>query len=338
MAVSVAFGKRSIRVCCWLWLWILLRTCPCGFGRPRQQPLSELREQSGFAARAKAKGIDATKSPLNSKEMQLVKNIGMAAEDRDWPPAKSSFASYTGSATQVYAAAMRAAFRCRKYEDGAKIYEQCRANCKYVGSPAFSEALRIFAKMGKTENVKEIWDGALKATGCSEVLGAARIAAAADARDVEGAAATLDIMVTSTISINVYHITSAMRACWGWGNKQHKAARYFFSLLSKLKLSPNIVSFTCLIGAYHTASLQEVLGAYREMATLEIEPNAVFAETYLFTLFQVRKGMRVEDQLRGKSAERLQAAREALAAFKAAGVPLTRVCTDVYDELTRRSF
>lgn len=197
----------------------------------------------------------------------------------------------------------------------------------------FTAGIRIFAKLGDTSRVDQIWNDALSACEFDDILGSARIGAAADAGNVTMAAETLDEMNRSNLSIQVHHINSAIRACWGWGKSQHKAAKYLFDLLPKFRLTPTIVSFTSLIGAYHTASLQDVLLAYNEMKSLEIEPNSVFAETYMYSLLQARKGIRVEEQLHDTSAERLQAARDALAEFKGSGLRLSRVCTDVYKEL-----
>lgn len=218
-------------------------TPPCGFGRVKQLPLSELRERTGLAIRRKVQVIQGP--DLNKGERKLVSNIAIASEKRDWSAAQSYFATYRGDATQIYGAAIHAAFRCGQYQEGAKIYEQCRSNCKLVGAPVFTVALRIFGKLKANDRVRQIWDDALKAHELDEILGSARIAAAADLGDVEGAAAVLDQMnLSSNVSINVFHINSAMRACWGWGNKEHKAAKYFFDLLEQFQLSPTIVSFT----------------------------------------------------------------------------------------------
>eukprot|EP00438_Fugacium_kawagutii_P008900 Skav215708 [mRNA] locus=scaffold2573:333104:338313:- [translate_table: standard] len=268
-------------------------------------------------------------------ERALVAKIASASEGRKWQTARSLFGAYAGTATQVYAAAMHAAFRCRENKEGAIIYEKCRANCKYIGLPAFTVALRIFSKLGDTRRVQQIWDDALKAHQLDGPLASARIVAAAEAGDVETAAAILDKMKNNNVSIEVHHINSAIRACWGWGNKQHKAARYFFDLLSEMDLSPTIVSFTSLIGAYDTANLQQILSVYDEMNNLGIEPNSVFAETYLFALLQKRRGTRLEEEMHKQSRERLKAARNALIDFKRVGLRLQRSCVAIDRELTR---
>ena len=151
------------------------------------------------------------------------------------------------------------------------------------------------------------------------------------------AADTLDKMKNSNVSIDVYHINSAMRACWGWGDKRHKAAKYFFDLLPQFQLSPTVVSFTSLIGAYNTASLQQILSAYEEMKSSQIEPDAVFAETYIFSVLKAdrmaRERFNLNNNLREQPLERLQAARDALDDFKNARLRLQNFCTNVDRQL-----
>ena len=325
-----------IHVCCFLWLGLNLPGTPSrGFARTKQQPLSEQREQTGLAIRKRVRGSNWA---LSKEEKELISNISSAAEERNWAAARSIFTGYVGCATPVYGAALKAAFRCREYKQGAKIFEQCRTNCKQFDEPFFVMSLRIFAKLQDRLRVQQIWEDALQTCELSDVLGSARIAAAADAGDVEMAADTLDKMNNSNVFvINVYHINSAMRACWGYGNKQHTAARYFFDLLPKLQLTPTVVSFTSLIGAYKTASLQQILTAYDEMKSLGIKPDRVFAETYIFSVLSTSKQAdeRVEDKLHEIPRERLQAARDALTDFKREGLRLQRSCLGVDKALTR---
>ena len=327
--------RRSIRLLWLLWFGAtLFHTPSCVFARIKQQPLSEQRERTGLAIRTSVRRSDFV---LSKDEKKLVSQIASASEERTWPAARSIFTGYIGCAPPVYGAALHAAFRCREYKQGAKIFEECLAKCEQLNAPIFSSGLRIFAKRKDTGRVQQIWEDALGTCELDELLGSARLAAAADAGDVEAAADTLDKMNSSNLSIDVYHINSAMRACWGWGDQQHKVATYFFDLLPRFKLSPTVVSFTSLIGAYKTASLQAVVTAYEEMKSLQIAPDRTFVETYIFSLVPDRQPKRkhfVED-LHAQPIERLQATRDALSDFKQAGLPLPMVCKRVDEELAR---
>lgn len=106
-----------------------------------------------------------------------------------------------------------------------------------------------------------------------------------------------------------------------------------FHLLERFQLSPTVISFTSLIGAYQTASLEEVLSAYDEMKALQIPADAPFAETYIFSVLQ-KGNATVEMALRQTSLERLRAARDALIDFKQAGFKMHRSCTRADAELT----
>lgn len=309
----------------------MLHTPPCCFGRPKQRPLSETRERTGLALR---KSCPRNGPDMSKEEKQLLRRIAIASESRDWPTARSLFGTYGGCAFQLYAATLHAAFRCREYNHGAKIYEKAMNTCEFIDLPFYNMAIRIFAKLGEDSRVQQIWDTALKSFELDEFLASARIAAAADAGDVETAAAVLDQMNSSNVSIDVYHINSAIRACWGWGNKQHRAAKYLFDLVERFQLSPTVVTFTSLIGAYETASLQEILSAYDEMKALQIQADAPFAETYIFSVLQ-KGNATVEMALRETSVERLRAARDALIDFKRAGFKLHRSCRSADAQLTR---
>ena len=166
--VSAGFRKRCIRACCLLWLGtLLLHTAPRGFGRTSQPPLSELRERTGLALRRSARGADG---PLLSKEeRQLLKDIDIASKKRDWPSAESLFATYAGSGTQIYSAAMHAAFRCREYKEGSTIFEKCRANCEIISQPislSASASLQNWETLTGAANL----DDALKAYPLDEIL------------------------------------------------------------------------------------------------------------------------------------------------------------------------
>lgn len=195
-----------------LLLAIVHFTSSCCFGKPRQEPSSVVRERSGQALRTKA---DGARSPfeLHAQDKAVLTKISTASQRRDWQSVQSSFAGYTGSAVPVYTAALHAAFRCRKYKEGALIFDKCQAVCEGLDGPVFSAALRIFGKLGEHDRVRRVWNDTLAVCKLNDVLASARLCAAADEGDVEGAASVLDLMESQGINIQIYHISSAMRAC-----------------------------------------------------------------------------------------------------------------------------
>ena len=123
-------------------------------------------------------------------------------------------------------------------------------------------------------------------------------------------------------------ITSAIRSCWS----SSKAARYFYGLFGKLGLTPDIVTFGALAGAFKFSPLEDVLWTYKEMKAQQIAPDRVFAETFLISVLggSQKKSTNAEVFARENlRRERLQAAREALKDFESQGVELSGFCREV---------
>lgn len=83
----------------------------------------------------------------------------------------------------------------------------------------FSGACRNFF-----ERVRSIWNETLSACELNENFGT--VPDWCSGRwDVE-AASVLDLMTTQGVKVDIYiyHLTSAIRACWGFGKTQHRAA------------------------------------------------------------------------------------------------------------------
>eukprot|EP00438_Fugacium_kawagutii_P033677 Skav230546 [mRNA] locus=scaffold1365:146599:147561:+ [translate_table: standard] len=304
------------------------------FGQPKQESLMAMRERTGQAVRRKVRDSLGITLPLSQADKILLREISIASEQRKWQEVQSHFDAYSGQAIQIYTAVMNAAVRCRRYSEGAVIYERCRETCEQLTEPTFTAAIKIFGKLGQHEKVRQIWAKAIKECKLSEILIGSRIDAAADEGDVETAAAMLDLLQTNKLEINKLRITSALRSCWGWGPKQHKAAKYLWKLFAKLNVKPDVAAFTTLMGAYSTAPLQDVLAAKAEMDSLEIEPNRVFGETFLTTVLQqdFKHLKQFDDLVRAltdKPPHRLQAARVTLENYEATGVEMTRLCKKI---------
>ena len=343
--VSVAAGQRKRRLICAAGVLTILCVALPGlcFAQPRQEPLGAERERSGEAwQHASAAGMG--NFTLIREEKRLLTEISSAGKDRNWMAAKYLFDTYTGDAPSVYSAALHAAFTCREYREGARLYEQCRQRCKYIDEPVYVDALRIFGKLGEDDMVCKVWDEVLKKSDLNVVLAFARIAAAADAGDPETAEKVLDLMEKKEISIDVHHMSSAIRACWGWGKNRHKAAKYFFDLCPQVGVTPNLIVFTNLIGAYDSASLEDIASAYQAMKKLEVVADPAFAETYLVSVLSKPKDLKLrtpaiaEKWLNDKSVDRLRAAQEGLSDFEKDGVKLTALSKTLKDALKKLDF
>ena len=146
--------------------------------------------------------------------------------------------------------------------------------------------------------------------------------------DIQTAAEVLDAMKQIGVEIDKGHITSAIRACWEAKGAAHNAAAYLFQLLLDLELQPDIAIFTCLVGAYRTAPVEKVVGAYKDMQSMNIKADFAFAEIYLGTLLlkpKVQKFNQKEmtDWVRAVPAPRIAAAKAALKDFERESLKLT---------------
>lgn len=340
MAAPTAHGRVLLLFSSFTLLTVLLcHTTEFNFTKPKQEPLDVVRERSGNALRKRAKGNYG----LTGYEKTLLRKIAAASENRKWTAVSSHFAEYTGDAPPLFTAAMLGAIRCRRYEEGIRIYGKCRESSQVLDEPVYTAAMKLFGKLGAPSSVRDVWDEALQALGLTEILAAARIAAAADEGNVSAAAEVLDLMSASGVPVDVGHVSSAIRACWGCGTHQHKAARYLFDLLQEFGLAPNIIIFTSLIRAYTTAACKDTVALYEDMKALQIKPDRAFTETYLTTILQKdpkdnwRTPKTTATFLKDKPVERLRAARKAAADFEASGVKLSKLAANIRDALKQMS-
>ena len=326
------FGCRGLAL-----LLITWRAWDATFAKGRQAPLREVREKEGLAKSVKAERLNHETS-LSREGKKLLTAIALAGNRGDWMEVRKKFNTYTGTETPIYNAVMHIALNCSKVQEGARAYERlCDSNLTKT-SPTISAALKIYSRLGQNQTVREIWDEAKSSMKIDELMAAARIEAAAAEGDVETAATVLDDMSRSAVEIDALHVTSAIRACWEAPGRRHSAAKCLYQLLLDRGLTPNIVTFTCLMGAYATAPLHDSVAVLREMTKYGVIPNPVFAETYLTSILMVvkaeaiklRTGQKFADYLRQREPERLKAARDALAEFRAAGIYLSglSLCID----------
>lgn len=296
----------------------------------RKQPLSkEIREREGKAVRRRARD-DCVLYEISKAEKMLLRKISSASKERDWPTVQSLIDGYAGAAEPIWAATINAALRCARHREGALIFEKCRQNVNMTHEPLFNAAVKVLAKCEEWARVREVWEEALKACKFGPMMAAARLAAAADEGDVKTAAIVLDQMEANDVAIEVHHVTTAMRACWGYGKSQHKAAKYFFDLFARFDLEPDLIAFASLAGSYYTAPLKLVMSAHEDMKRRKIKANHIFAEIYLTALLQKvpedewpRTSPPLVPILADLPLERLEAAEKVLDDFDA-GVRLTR--------------
>ena len=307
------------------------------FATGRQAPSRSVREREGLARSVKAERLN-NETYLSPYGKKLLNKIVQAGGRGDWQQVRKRFLKYTGLETPIFNAVMHIALNCTQVQEGAQVYEKlCRFNVTKT-SPTISAALKIYSRLGQTQTVRKIWDEAKASMKIDELMAEARIEAAAAEGDVPTAAQLLDDMSGSGLEISTLHVTSAIRACWKAPGKRQAAAKCLYQLLLDRDLAPNIVTFTCLLGAHASAPLQDLLAVRQEMTAYGVKPNRVFAETYLTSVLAIIKeevmDLRTSQQfaryLHSRPAERLNEARDAVSEFRAADIELSglSLCID----------
>ncbi|CAE7526173.1 PPR4 [Symbiodinium sp. CCMP2592] len=286
-----------------------------------------LREKAGINLRTRISNPNMTYS---KESKSLLSRIAEARDRGDWQSVLGLFRKYGGKELPVFHAVLHTAFNCGQYKEGAKIYTRLQNLNITQDGAAYATALKLFAKLGDTARVRDIWKEARSNCLLDEPLAAARIDAAAAEGDIQVAAEILDEMNRTGVRINIAHVTSAIRACWEAAGSSHNAAEFLLNMSLELGLQPNIATFTCLMGAYSGARLEQVLDAYGLMQSMKVEANKPFTEVYLTTVLNVKRGegrliRSVQDTLallRDCPPARLEAARAAVADFRAANIDI----------------
>ena len=170
------------------------------FAKLQQESSAAIRERSGHALRTPAAG-NVGNIKLDREERGIVALISNAGERREWGAARSAFASYAGDAAPVYAAALQAAVRCSRYQEGAEVFEQCQKRCKTMHAPVYTQALRVYSKLNEPAKVEDVWAESLEKCQFDLVLASAGVAAAADLGNITGAAHILDMVNESALVV-----------------------------------------------------------------------------------------------------------------------------------------
>ncbi|CAE7490056.1 unnamed protein product [Symbiodinium natans] len=307
---------------------------PC-FGVVGQKRLRKLQEQAGLVVHSPA--AVRRQVPLSSSGKALLRRITAA---QTWEVVEQLVQKYTGNEIQIFNAAMQKALSLGRYRQGATIYNRL-CNSNVTKHPAtYTAAITLHSRLGYAEAVQDIWKEGLRTHGMDTVLASARIRAAAREGDIETAVRILDEMNETGIEINVVHVSSALRACWTAEGPRHNAAKYlFYTVLPRLCLQPNRITFNNLLGALDTGPLSDIVSAYSDMKALNVTPDAVTAETFLLALFRKPKQQRWTNpeitarHLRNEDGARLSAARSALRDFKASHVELSELTRHIDDAL-----
>eukprot|EP00440_Ansanella_granifera_P016246 gb/GFBE01017648.1/.p1 GENE.gb/GFBE01017648.1/~~gb/GFBE01017648.1/.p1 ORF type:complete len:165 (+),score=14.43 gb/GFBE01017648.1/:1-495(+) len=113
-----------------------------------QKPLNQERAIAGFGLNVKAVDDEANRVEATKQEQHLIRRITESGRRGYWSEASKIFSNYAGGATSVYNAAITAALRCGKFQEGADIYRRmCNSDIPKT-KPTFTVAIKLFANCG----------------------------------------------------------------------------------------------------------------------------------------------------------------------------------------------
>ena len=105
--------------------------------------------------------------------------------------------------------------------------------------PTYTISIKLLGKLTQVDEVERLWGELVELDCVGPVEAQARIDAAADNGDIQGAAQILNFMGRKRIELDVVHFTSAINAC---ANSHHP----FETMLAK-GIVPDVVTYGSLL-------------------------------------------------------------------------------------------
>lgn len=312
------------------------------FAVPKQNPLHFEREKEGLDCPAPAgkEFYDAINYPgvridPTADEWRLVSDIKAAVEagPRQWSEVQQIMSDYSGYSPVVFTAAMQSALKCRRYQEGANMFQHLQEAKAPMTLPVYTTAIKLYGKLGRQEEVNEFWQQLVGLDEVNKVNAAAFIDAFADNGNITGAGEVLEYMENRSVEAKIQHFSSAINACANSDEAcRGKAAQFLFKEMLERKLQPNIVTYSCLLRTLRQSPGQDLLDLLADMKTRGVMANVVFAENFFYIfLKQPRKGCwRNEEDiaadLRKLPKCDLQTGKAVMDDFVSAGVELNASC------------
>mmetsp|Transcript_65682 Transcript_65682/g.154549 ORF Transcript_65682/g.154549 Transcript_65682/m.154549 type:complete len:331 (-) Transcript_65682:6-998(-) len=318
------------------WIAIVTACAVCAhFPAFSQLSTSVLRERSGRSISQPLPDSFKTNESLTTEEKRLCSRIAGLGKAGEWQRVSQLWRKYTGRAETVMTAAMQAAYRCGQYSEASRICNRMR-NLQVEASPVtLLVQMKIFGKLKDEKRVSEIWTE-MQGKGPLDIVRAgARVDAAAYMGDIPGAAAVLDTILNMSLAPDVPIFNSAINACTNAEPPSPGAAMLLYETMLGQDLQPTVVTFTNMARSHKQASVDKIKRVRSLMKKQAVQPDSVFAEVYLSSLFQVQNRKFLFDAVAGRKGfeERKQEARNALADFHRAAVRLTGLSRKIEKQL-----
>lgn len=296
-------------------------------------------------------------------QRRLTKLIAQAAQQKDWDAATAAFAEAKadplGVCPRVYSSMLHATDRCNKLREAMDIYAELMAKSDMPKNAAmFTSVIALAGRRQRVELALEIVDDMHKcgvepnAHTCSALIhmykhaqqpeDALRVYREMRAKGVEvdtvllsaimsALAKTGDVAATESLleeavgkfDPDCTHLNCILDAC-KVSEDPHAALRVLAAFRSR-GVGPNVISYTCIMGALRSRPVEEAHAVYKEMNKVGIAPNGFFLEEYLTSVlrFPVAEiGLAPEWQA---SASARDLALELLKDARSRNIPVTRL-------------
>ena len=229
---------------------------------------------------------------------------------------------------------MQAAYRCQRYAEAAATYAKVRAmSTTAITKVVLLHGLKIYGRLRDAEAVTAVWEEIIRRGWLDKFRAAARMDAAAEIGDIDGAASILELMRNDSVEMNELHYTSAINACKNSDHKRsHVAALFLLEDMFRSTVLPDTATFSSVVGAHKGAPIHKIELVLDSMAECRVEPNKMFVEECLAAIFngQLTNVWTLEDvahKLRTMSMEKLRVAPAVLENARNHGVRLTKLCS-----------
>eukprot|EP00438_Fugacium_kawagutii_P018497 Skav225895 [mRNA] locus=scaffold1460:294930:295649:- [translate_table: standard] len=237
---------------------------------------------------------------------------------------------------------MQAAYKCGRYHEGVEMFERLQEANAPITLPVYSTAIQLYGKLGRQEEVKELWQQVVSLDLVSPVNAGVCITAFADNGNITGAKEVLGYMKDRNMAPNVVHYSSAINACANsLDASRGRDAELLLEEMVEMGLEPNIVTYTSVLGAMRESPGEDMLNLLAKMKACDVRANKVFAERFFFTfLREPCKGRWKNDDdmsqdLRNRPLADLETAKEVMDDFVASGVLLSQSSRLIQGELEK---
>ena len=204
--------------------------------------------------------------------------------------------------------------------------------------PAYTTAMKLCGKLAWLDEVEQLWRELVETNYVDSRAAGARIDAAADNGDIQGATRVLDYMEEQGLEQTVAHFSSAINACANaHAADRGKEAQAFFDTMVTKGLKPDIAAYSNLLRALQDEPSQRFLDLLEDMKRQDVKVDSVFAEIFMFIFLRIGRNKRAKEvrisHLKKLDVAHLETAKELIEKWRTDKVEMSQFCSTIDGEL-----